>query len=637
MKNITLKTMTMCNFRGCTKQVTNFNGDITIISGKNGLGKSRHVDAFLWCLTGKDSQNRKDYEIKSRNTDAETTAKVDASVEIKLSVDGVESTYKRVLVEKWETPKGTTEEVYRGNETKCYVDDIPVSVTEYAKRVNNLIDSETFKLLTNPFYFTEILDWKARRAILAGMCNVTNEMVANGDEKLTHLLADMNGKNEEDFKKWLSAQIAPLKNKPQEIDIRIKQIREDMPGEENWQSLREELELIEDDTDIVQAQIASLADTSSAYVSRKADLEGMIYKYTGEIKDLVRNEERKLNDEYYKKQEEYVALMAERNAVEFRLKSMEEAVERERENVDKSASCLESLVSDKMQYATKYDQLKACEGTCPTCGGAMTEELAGKELPNVVAKIDSINEQIERVNSIIEDAKNNIIKNESAIADCKDKLADMVTLEKPVLAVVDKDNIRGMKTLTKSLEKAQKDLDKLVAGNVDTQNTELKSRLRELKAKATDIRVRLANETRIAELNERIVELQAEAKGVVVERAKYERMQYLLMQLQYGKAKMLQEQVNSMFANVQFKMFTTTIEGNLVETCIPLINGAYYDSANSASKLNAGLDIINTLSKVYKCVAPIWIDNAEGVNKIARTKSQQIRLVVTTEDTLNIQ
>ena len=57
--------------------------------------------------------------------------------------------------------------------------------------------------------------------------------------------------------------------------------------------------------------------------------------------------------------------------------AMEEAVERERENVDKSASCLESLVSDKMQYATKYDQLKACEGTCPTCGGAMTEELAG--------------------------------------------------------------------------------------------------------------------------------------------------------------------------------------------------------------------------------------------------------------------
>lgn len=31
----------------------------------NGLGKSRHFDAFMWLMFGKDVADRKDYEIKS--------------------------------------------------------------------------------------------------------------------------------------------------------------------------------------------------------------------------------------------------------------------------------------------------------------------------------------------------------------------------------------------------------------------------------------------------------------------------------------------------------------------------------------------------------------------------------------------
>lgn len=62
----------MHNFRGAKEQITDFNADITTISGRNGLGKSRHADAFIWCLTGKDTQDRTDFEIKTRDKDAET-------------------------------------------------------------------------------------------------------------------------------------------------------------------------------------------------------------------------------------------------------------------------------------------------------------------------------------------------------------------------------------------------------------------------------------------------------------------------------------------------------------------------------------------------------------------------------------
>ena len=39
-----------------------------------------------------------------------------------------------------------------------------------------------------------------------------------------------------------------------------------------------------------------------------------------------------------------------------------------------------------------------------------------------------------------------------------------------------------------------------------------------------------------------------------------------------------------------------------------------YESANTASKINAGLAIINTLSFFNNINAPIFIDNAESTN-----------------------
>ena len=63
MKTISIKETTMTNFKGLNR-TTKFNSvGSTTISGDNGIGKSRHFDAFLWLLFGKDSQDRKDGDV----------------------------------------------------------------------------------------------------------------------------------------------------------------------------------------------------------------------------------------------------------------------------------------------------------------------------------------------------------------------------------------------------------------------------------------------------------------------------------------------------------------------------------------------------------------------------------------------
>lgn len=90
----------------------------------------------------------------------------------------------------------------------------------------------------------------------------------------------------------------------------------------------------------------------------------------------------------------------------------------------------------------------------------------------------------------------------------------------------------------------------------------------------------------------------------------------------------LETKVNERFSGVQFKMFETQNNGGIKPTCVILINGVPYESANTASKIQSGIQIINVLSDHYNVTAPILIDNRESVIEIPETKSQIFNMTV---------
>lgn len=55
---------------------------------------------------------------------------------------------------------------YNGSVLEYYINGVPKKKNEYDTAIAKIIDEEKFKLLINPKYFIEILDWKTRRAIL---------------------------------------------------------------------------------------------------------------------------------------------------------------------------------------------------------------------------------------------------------------------------------------------------------------------------------------------------------------------------------------------------------------------------------------------------------------------------------------
>ena len=96
---------------------------------------------------------------------------------------------------------------------------------------------------------------------------------------------------------------------------------------------------------------------------------------------------------------------------------------------------------------------------------------------------------------------------------------------------------------------------------------------------------------------------------------------------------MLDEKINARFKHARFKLFNELVNGGVEECCETLFDGVPYSTAlNNGSRINVGLDIINTLSEHYGFTAPIFIDNAEAVTELIETRGQMIRLVVSEAD-----
>jgi exonuclease SbcC len=111
-----------------------------------------------------------------------------------------------------------------------------------------------------------------------------------------------------------------------------------------------------------------------------------------------------------------------------------------------------------------------------------------------------------------------------------------------------------------------------------------------------------------------------------------EKVQYVIERFNKLKIDTLESKINEKFKFVKFRMFETQINGGESECCDALINGVPFSDANTASKINGGLDIINTLCEHYQVTAPIFIDNRESIIQVIDIQSQLINLIVSEND-----
>lgn len=182
----------------------------------------------------------------------------------------------------------------------------------------------------------------------------------------------------------------------------------------------------------------------------------------------------------------------------------------------------------------------------------------------------------------------------------------------------------------------QLELKLLQPKELNIQITDLKDRKKKLQLELEAVNTQMFYREQNKELEARIKDLQDQEKDLAQKIADIEKQEFLCDDFIKTKVELLESSINSKFKYVKFKFFKTQVNSGIEECCEALINGVPFSNANTASQINAGLDIIDTLCSHYEVQAPIFIDNRESINNIIETDAQIINLVVSNDKKLKV-
>ena len=655
MKQITLKRLTLVGFRGEKNRTTEFGTRTTTIKGANGLGKSRHFDAFLWLLFGKDREGREDHNVKTV-VDGKTIDKAPCEVSATILVDGEKVTIRRNLSENWVKPRGQVDEVFKGNTTEVYWNDVPVNVTEYKKRVKELVDEGIFKIITNPFFFP-LMPWKAQRDQLFTLAGaVTEEEIGKDNPEFQAILDKLSGKSLSDFRKEVSARKKKLKADLEKVQPKIDQTRSLIPDAEDEASLQAQLEETEQEIKSVTRASEDVAERIRQAGSASALRQQRIEELKAHQRKLVADEARRADEATY-------AQGATRRELEQKLDTAKREIADLRKEAERHDKLAQSKLSSISDYEAKIEGLRTKwmevnssvydgDTACPHCHQSLPEDQLDQAKAvwqsAKDAKLEKLQTSANEYKEAIEECNADARFHAQSCAELVDK-AEKLSLELPAmeksLASIpagDKIEPRPAEQLEgyNELEAEIQELSSVV-DTIETDSTEAyRLRRKELEAIRDEIRDKLAKVSLRKEYEAKIASLEAEGKKLAQLIAEAEREEYTSAQLSIRKIEECEKRINGLFKHVTFKLFDYTIEDkdkeNPIECCVPLIDGVPFTVANTAKQVNAGIEIINALSRFYGVSAPIFIDNRESVQSLIDTDSQIINLVVSNDKELTI-
>jgi len=666
---IILKKLRLRNFKGIIDREIDFEGN-TNIYGANESGKSTIYTAFNWLLTGKDEFDRKDFEIKNTVRKELNSQSHEVEAILITEENGIEQEHKlkRVYLEKWVTQRGQSSKTFEGHKTEYWWNEVPCNQSEFQTKVDGIIDSKILKLITNPNYFTSLKWDEQRRGLIAIAGEITNneviDSIATPDQDFSALINVLNSKKSlDEYKKELAAKKTLLKKKSVEYAPRIDEAKTNMPESHNWDSLELAIGTKQTEIQSIDNQLSSasaaMAERQKGILNKQRELhlksqEIISIKQTisSEIKAKTIQAESEI-----KATEDQIA----------RVQRMISANEKERESNERNkADCrkrIEELEIRITQARKDWDAANAQvfefdESTCncPTCKQQLPahdieykkEELrtnfnnsVSKKKTDAVAQSDllksekvQLEEKIASIDATELPSAKDLQEKLTALQNKAQELKGLMSSPKDIEVEIEstvaanaqiKELSESIKILTEEINQANEQL-----GSND--NSELKSQKLQLTIELDDLKKSLASKDTIERTEQRISQLEKEERENAQEIANIESQEFEIETFSKAKMKILGEKVNQMFAYVKWQLFETQVNGAVVETCVCTYNGVPYPTLNTAAKLLAGIDILNTLSNHYGTYAPAFLDNRESVSWIPESKSQLINLFVSPDD-----
>lgn len=615
------------NFRGIKQMDIDFQGADCCIYGSNATGKTTVANAICWLLTGSAITGEKDFSPKTAGAHnlhhkAELYIEKDSGGIVRLSKD---------FYEKWTKKKGAATAELTGHTTDFAIDGVPQKEKDYIKAVEALCGGsmDMIKIMSVLGYFSENLKADDRRRILLEVCGDVPDGEIMQDERLKALpkFLLMPGTTDQyygidDYRAIAVKQRAKLKKELDTLPERIDEQNSSMPEPVDEQALRKEL-----------AELQGLRDElidSDRSAAKKAAIKGL--RADMEARKLKHIQEQgKLNEAV---NGEISRLMAERAVKECDLSSIENNIRHGHQKVEEMSRRRQELLEDWQEIVSKkWDDNLAI---CPCCGQALPADQVEEKRASFLANLDECKARIREEGKKCSDA---LIQQLKAELELRQGEAD--NLSKKIDALQDEINkARGRLQVVVPFEET--DACKEIAARIEQLTAEaedagiVRQQVADTDRRMDEINSQLASIKMAEKIKERIAELEAIQQAKATQLENVEHGLFLCDEFIRIKVAMVTDRINSRFKSISFQLFKEQVNGGIKECCdalIPSPDGTMveYKAANTAAKINAGLEIISVLGEHYGMNLPVLVDQAESVVSLTGISQQVISLNVSAE------
>lgn len=643
MKKIEVREIRLTNFKGQQEKKIEF-GHRTVVSGKNGCGKTTLADAFMWVFCDKDYSLKSNPDIRP-DDGKECLPRVD----IDLVIDG-----KPVSVAKFQKrtegkPKdGKPGKVALSN--KYEINDVPKAERDFKADLKERgFDFDNFLMLSHMEIFTDLKDADARKILFS--------------------MSDGAGKSDLEIAKTVPdcAELVPLLETYKADEIKAMNSATLKKAEEQLKAIPNQIIGMEQSK--VDADTAELELQKNALQEQISDLEKQIAQAgnekAGEIKaELAGLRTRLLEIDSKAKSD----LLEQKSSVCDKVSTLELDRNIKTSELNRKTSALESLRTQKkdllkkLQDArTQYPKIKDTEWDssilesiesetfkdtdtiCPTCGQNLPpeqiEQLKGRFEQK---KQERINQQLKAQEEWEQEKKRKLDEviqtGNKASADMKEAHKQEETLTSEIskltgeleqiktsldaenknLEAVPKEpdfseNAEYQRILASTKEK-QQELNSLNDG--EEAKKQLSKQLSGKKQELAAVNQKIGEANNNVRIDEQIEKLQESQKQYAQSKADAQMILDELKTLSMAKNTALEDTVNQYFDGVKVKLFDTQKNGEVVDACIWYVQDKdnnwkkLIGNANTALMMKGKIAIMDGLQKFYGVSYPIFVDCA---------------------------
>lgn len=639
----TIKSIHLENFKVVKSATYQFDGKNVSAIGQNGTGKTTLFTAYMWLMADKDSDLKSNPNIRPLYAE-ECTPRV----EVVFDIDGKEITAAKI--QKCTIKKSKT----GGADTVSLSNSYEVNSVEYGERdfkkkmAEYGFDFDLFLPLSHPDVFTSQKSADMRK-VLFGMASEQSDfdIALQTDDcvEATNLLKMYT------FDEVKAMQNATLRKIREEYGKDGEILRAKIEGMEQSKTDIDvaELELLKNSLNeqIVENK-AKQEDISKEFEEQQRASDGVI-KLKFELNDL----QRKANEDLEKQRREIrenidkVSHYAE--SVKREIQRNKEDIERGKNAIDRNTALI-NVTRNKWKVANERE-FDDSSLVCSYCGQLFQEEKQeeirakfaenkAKELAHLTKEGNELKSAIDKDKSEIEQLNATLGENEKALLKISDEVKGYEEQLGKLPQSIDISDRPEVQEIQRQIAEKEAAMNK--GNSVEEVRILLKANAEHFQEELTEVEKQLALAQKNVEIDEQIAALRKKQGEFEQNKANAEKVLYQLDLVSRKKNTLLQDDVNSHFELVDFKLFDWLKNGEYKETCIPTYrNKDMGISTNTGLEILMKLDIIRGLQKFYGMYLPVFIDGAEALSestmKMINTDCQTVFLKVTEDENLKVE